>query len=415
MNKEITGSLMDPEIQQCPFDHYDTLRAEAPVYLMPDTGFYIVTSYDLLMQVMKNFKVYSNEIGDASTGRRAGLYCAEAERIVNEEGYGRMMPTIVSADPPKHDIYRSLVNDAFRAGRIRQMEDYIGEVVKNLIDAFAGKDTCEAVAEFSVPVPMYVIADQLGVPRSEFKKFKEWSDAWVIGLGLPVPDEVLIDAAKLVVEMQHYMIDRMNERRAEPQDDMLSDLVRAKYNGERLLEDREVLSIVEQTLVAGNETTTNGIANGLLQLARDTALQDALRANPDDIPRFVEEILRFESPVQGLFRYVTEDTELGGVSIPKGATVMIRYAAGNRDESKFDNACVFDMGRKNNGAHMAFGSGTHHCVGSQLARAEMKAGFEAFLRRFKSFELAEPVEKIRYHPSFALRGPVTLPLKLTPA
>lgn len=411
MNTEITGSLMDPEVQQCPFAFYDTLRSEAPVYQMPDSGMFIVTAYDLLMEVMKKPKVYSNLV---RTGRRAGLYCEEAERIIDEEGYGRFMPTIVNADPPEHDIYRALVNDAFRAGRIRQMEDYIAEVVENLVDVIAGKGTCEAVAEIAVPVPMYVIADQLGVPRSEFKKFKAWSDAWVIGLGLPVPDDVLINAAKLVVEMQHYMIERMNERRADPCDDMLSDLVQSTYEG-RPLENKEVLSIVEQILVAGNETTTNGIANGILQLASDQALQDELRAEPQKIPQFVEEILRFESPVQGLFRYVTEDSELGGVAIPKGSTVMIRYAAGNRDEAKFEHACEFDMERKNNGAHMAFGSGIHHCVGSQLARAEMRASFEALLRRFSNFSLAEPVDNIRYHASIALRGPGELPLTLKPA
>ncbi len=415
MNTEISGSLMDPEVQQCPFAFYDALRAEAPVYKMPDSGMYIVTSYDLLMEVMKNSKVYSNLV---RAGRRAGLYCEEAERIISEEGYGRFIPTIVNADPPEHDIYRALVNDAFRAGRIRQMEDYIAEVVENLIDAiadkWADKGKCEAVADIAVPVPMYVIADQLGMPRSEFKKFKEWSDAWVIGLGLPVPDEVLIAAAKLVVEMQHYMIARMNERRDEPKDDMLSDLVQSSYEG-RPLENKEVLSIVEQILVAGNETTTNGIANGLLQLAGDQALQDELRAQPEKIPQFVEEILRFESPVQGLFRYVTEDTELGGVAIPEGSTVMIRYAAGNRDEAKFERPAEFDLERKNNGAHMAFGSGIHHCVGSQLARAEMKATFEAMLRRFSNFSLAGGIENIRYHASIALRGPDELPLTLKPA
>ena len=140
-----------------------------------------------------------------------------------------------------------------------------------------------------------------------------------------------------------------------------------------------------------------------------------MRKNLDEIPRFVEEVLRYESPVQGLFRYVTEDTLLDGVAIPRGSTLMIRYAAGNRDPEKFNNACAFDIGRKNNGAHMAFGSGTHHCVGSQLARAEMKAAFGAMLCRFESFELAEPAETIRYHPSFALRGPSALNLKLTAA
>ena len=294
------------------------------------------------------------------------------------------------------------------------MEAYITEVVTQLVEKFAGKGQCDAVADLAVPVPMYVIADQLGVPREDFQKFKEWSDAWVIGLGMKVPDAVLIDAAEKVVEMQHYMIARMAERRVEPRDDIMSDLVQATYNGERPLTDREVLSIVEQILVAGNETTTNGIANGLQQLAEDQELQARLRANPELLPRFVEEILRVESPVQGLFRYVLEDTELGGVRIPKGATVMIRYAAGNRDEAKFDHPEVFDLDCKNNGAHIAFGSGIHHCVGSQLARAEMLVSFRAFLDRFSRFDLAVPSSEIHYHPSFALRGPTKLPLRLTP-
>lgn len=411
MNKPEQFSLLDPAVQQCPFAYYKVLREEAPVYLMPETGMYIVTSYELLLEVMRNNKVYSNL---APSGRRAGLYCEAAEKIIDEKGYGRFMPTIVNNDQPGHTVYRGLVNDAFRAGRIRQMEAYITEVVAGLVEKFAARGECDAVADLAVPVPMYVIADQLGVPREDFQKFKEWSDAWVIGLGMKVPDAVLIDAAEKVVEMQHYMIARMAERRIEPRDDIMSDLVQATYDGERPLTDKEVLSIVEQILVAGNETTTNGIANGLQRLAEDQDLQARLRANPELLGKFVEEILRIESPVQGLFRYVTEDTELGGVRIPKGATVMIRYAAGNRDEAKFDHPEEFDLDRKNNGAHIAFGSGIHHCVGSQLARAEMVVSFRAFLDRFSRFELAVPAADIHYHPSFALRGPTKLPLRLTP-
>ena len=148
-----------------------------------------------------------------------------------------------------------------------------------------------------------------------------------------------------------------------------------------------------------------------MKLAVDQPLQARLRENPEDIKRFTEEILRWESPVQGLFRYVKEDTELGGVAIPKGATVMIRYASGNRDECKFANGDEFDIERKNSGAHMAFGSGIHHCVGSQLARAEMIASFRAMLNRFSSIELAVPEDDIEYHFSFALRGPAALPLR----
>ena len=411
MNKEITGSLMDPSIQQCPFPMYKELREHAPVHYIEEMGIYMVTSYELLMEAMRNTDIYSNlrSVANSSTG----VTCEEAERIVNEEGFGRNAPSIVNNDAPGHTFYRGLVERAFRAGRIRQMEDYINETVSGLIDQFADKDECDAVMELAMPVPMYVIADQLGVPRSMFKEFKEWSDAWVIGLGLPVPDEELIEAAKLVVEMQHYMVDRMKERLIEPQDDMLSDIVNSTNEDGTLIGEPEALSMIEQLLVAGNETTTNGIANGILELADDIELQDRLRANPKEIKTFVEEILRYESPVQGLFRHTKKDTELGGVAIPKGSTLMIRYAAGNRDEAKFTDGDSFDIERRNSGAHLAFGSGIHHCVGSQLARAEMIASFTAMLDRFSKFELAVPRENIMYHFSFALRGPQEIPLKLT--
>ena len=409
---EFAGSLMDPAIQQCPFPMYKTMRETAPVMYVEAMDLYMVTSYDLLMEVMKNPKVYSNR---AQMGKpRAGVTCPEAERIVAEDGYGRNAPTIVNNDQPGHTFYRGLVDGAFRAGRIRRMEEYIDETVEALIDQIIDKEECDAVTDIAVPIPMYVIADQLGVPRTEFRRFKEWSDAWVIGLGLPVPDEELINAAKLVVEMQHYMIARLNERRAEPQDDILSDLAQAVDPDGNPLSDEELLSMIEQILVAGNETTTNGIANGILQLADDQELQDRLRSNPAEIKKFVEEILRFESPVQGLFRYTTEDTVLNGMEIPKASTLMIRYASGNRDEDKFEDGDNFNIERGNSGAHMAFGSGIHHCVGSQLARAEMMASFRHMLDRFEKFELAIPRDDIHYHFSLALRGPQSVPLKLTP-
>jgi cytochrome P450 len=413
MNKEITGSLMDPATQQCPFPMYKEMREHAPVHYIEDMGIYMVTSYDLLMEVMRNPKIYSNLAPEGQ--QRAGISCDEAERIISEEGYGRNAPSIVNNDAPGHTFYRSLVERAFRAGRIRQMEEYINETVTGLIDKVVDKPEWDAVVEMAVPVPMYVIADQLGVPRDDFKKFKKWSDAWVIGLGLPVPDEKLIEAAKLVVEMQHYMIARMLERRENPEDDMLSDLAQCTYEDGTPIEDNVLLSMIEQILVAGNETTTNGIANGILQMADDQELQSRLRDNPKEVKTFVEEILRYESPVQGLFRYSTEETVLGDVTIPKASTLMIRYAAGNRDESKFEEGDSFNVDRRNSGAHLAFGSGIHHCVGSQLARAEMIAVFRAMLERFSKFELAVPRDDLQYHFSFALRGPQSIPLKLTAA
>ena len=279
MNKQDIPSMMDPAVLQQPYPLYAALRENAPVHYLPELDMYIITSYGLLMEVMKNTRVFSNLPGEQ---RRRMNHCEEAERIVKEEGYGRLIPTIVNNDPPGHTAYRSLVNNAFRAGRVRQMEDYVKTIVQDLIDDMISSGICDAIADFAVPVPMYVIADQLGVPRTEFKRFKEWSDAWVIGLGLPVPDDKLIEAAKLVVEMQHYMVDNMKARAETPEEDILTDLVHADYedpvSGEtRKLETHEVLSIVEQILVAGNETTTNGIGNAIHYLANDLAMQQRLR------------------------------------------------------------------------------------------------------------------------------------------
>ncbi len=406
-------SFVDPQVHQCPFAFYKAAREEAPVHYMEEVGMYLITSYDLLRDVLKDSDTFSNRMPAA--GNNSLSHYEEAEKIIKEKGFGRFMPTIVNNDPPGHGIYRSLVDQAFRAGRIRQMESYVEQIVGELIDSFANDGSCEAISQFAVPVPMYVIADQLGVPREHFQRFKEWSDAWVAGLGLPKPEEEMVRAAELIVEMQHYMIDRIHERRKDPQNDMLSDLAQATYNGERPLEDKEVLSVVEQILVAGNETTTNGIGNGLLTLAKNREVQDRVRQDPELVTKFTEEILRWESPVQGLFRYVTKDTSLAGVDLPKGARLMVRYAAANRDPEKFDCPEDLDLDRKNNGAHLAFGSGIHHCVGSQLARVEMQASFKAWLARFSSFELDQPEESIQYHMSFALRGPESLKLKFTAA
>ncbi len=410
MTGPISGSLLDPATQKCPYAHYRDLRDNAPVHRMPETGMFVVSRYDLLLQVMRNPKVFSSK---PPGGAKAGLSCLEADRIVEQEGYGRGMPSIQNNDAPAHTVYRKLVDHAFRARRIREMEAYIDEVVEERIAEFRDAGACDAVADLAVPVPLYVIADQLGIPRSDYRRFKEWSDAWLAGLGMPTPEEALVAAARKVVELQHYLIDRIDERRTSPRDDILSDLTQATYDGERPLADREILSMVEQLLVAGNETTTNGIAAGLMHLAAMPALQDRLRADPDGLKRFVEEVLRYESPVQGLFRYVTEDTELEGRAIPAGSVLHIRYAAGNLDERKFAAAAAFDIDRPNNGAHLAFGAGIHHCVGSELARAEMLAAFRAMLAHFSKIELAVAPDDIAYHPSFALRGPASLPLTLT--
>lgn len=411
MSTEIKNSLMDPVVQHCPWSHYKELHQHAPVYRMPEPDMYIISKYDLLREVITQPKLFSSM---APPGSESALNRSdEADRIVREEGFGRSTPSLQNCDEPAHSMYRDLVNVAFRPKRVREMGDYIDTVISDEIDRFREAGQCDGVADLAVPVPLKVIADQIGIPRDNYITFKAWCDAWLIGLGLLGPEEEeIVAAARLVVEMQHYLIERARERQVDPLDDILSDVANAKVEGGRSLTDQEILSVIEQILVAGNETTTNGIAAGLFHLTRDKALQKRLRERPEDIKKFVEEVLRFESPVTGLFRWATEDTELDGHRIAKGMRLMLVYAAANHDESKFPLSDEFDIDRANVGAHVAFGSGIHHCVGSELARVEMRAAFGAMLTSFSDIDLAIKHDEVRHHPSFALRGIVSLPLTL---
>lgn len=404
----VDESLTDPAVQQCPFPYYAALRESAPISQTRD-GYYIVTSHKAALEVTKNHQIYSSM---SPAGGLGPNQCAAAERLVEEKGFGRFMPVLVNNDPPSHSSYRNFAMKSFLPNRVRQMEPYIVETANGLINTFADHPVWDVVHDFGIPMQVYVIAHQLGVPSEDFRLFREWSDAWLIGLGLPVPDEVHMEAAEKVVEMQHYMMAKILERRKEPRDDLLSDLIQTRFPGERPLTDNEVLSMAENFLVAGNETTSNSLGMGLLRLAADHGLQEALRSAPDRIPRFVDELLRMDAPVQMMPRYVTEDTVLGGVELPKGAMVMVAFAAANRDEAKFADPESFSIDRANNSAHLSFGSGIHTCVGSQLAKLVLTIGFRVFLERIGPFTLADQADVPHYAPSFVLRGLTSLRLKL---
>ena len=238
------------------------------------------------------------------------------------------------------------------------------EVVSELIDAFIDQGRLKVMDDFAIPVPMYVIADQLGVPRSDRDKFKEWSDAAVAPLGLLISDERKIECAKLAVNMHKYFVKVFADRRENPRGDIISDLVTKEVNG-KPLDTPELLSVLDQLLVAGNETTTSAIGASVVRLAQDPELVELLASQPDKCNNFAEEILRHESPVQGLFRMTTEDVEIGGTTIPQGSLVNLRYGSANRDENKYECPAEFNVDRKNASSHLAFGAGIHHCIGER--------------------------------------------------
>jgi cytochrome P450 len=393
-------TLASVEVQENPYDYYDVLREQAPVYYDPNLKVYIVSRYDLLMEAIRNTDVFSNIGSQAPAEMRAP---PPEVKEIERQGWPKVN-TMVTNDPPSHTRYRKMVDYAFTPKRVRAMKPYMDEIVNMLIDRFIGRGEVELVTEFAVPVPLYVIADQLGVPRADAPKFKIWSDASVAPLGLMLTDEQWIDSARKVQEFQRYFVAALDERRASPRDDLLSALLEVRDDDGKPLDNGELLSIISQVLVAGNETTTNSIAAGMTLLIDNPEQQRLLREDPARIPTFVEETLRLESAVQGLFRVVKEDTELGGYAIPKGARLMLRYAAANRDAAKFACPHQLDVERSNSGAHLAFGAGIHHCLGAQLARYEMIASFEAILARMDKLAYAPARNSFEHHPHLCLRG-----------
>jgi cytochrome P450 len=397
--------FLDPDLQRCPYEFYHALRDEAPVYLEPRTGYYLVSRYQDIMAVKKNTRVFSNNFRKALGGRPP----PEAMEIYRQ---CRARPaTLHRTDPPQHDRYRRLVGRTFSIGRVRQMAPYITSVVKELMDQFPADGEVDWVTQYAITLPCYIIADQLGVPREDALKLKVWSDALLDPVGLMVSKERVVECAHLTLEFQEYFARKIEECRQSPQNDILSDLS-SRPEGEDPLSVEEVLNIIEQVMTGGNESTTSLIASGLLMLIRHPDQLELLRGNPAQLTAFVEEVLRTESPVQSNFRLVTEDTELAGVPLKQGAVLALRYGAANRDERTFEDSEDFDLTRKNVNAHIAFGAGIHHCPGSQLARQEAFQTFTELLNRYERFELRADDAALPYHPTFFLRGLRSLPVRL---
>jgi cytochrome P450 len=394
--------FFSPEVIESPFEFYQAIRREAPVYHLPGSNIYMLSRWQDIRQVTRDTATFSNDFHDLLQGPEP----SEAAAKIYEDAFEHV-PTLLTLDPPEHKVFRSLVNKVFSAARVEKMHDYVEQIVDELIDGFIDAGECEFVHDFATPLPVYVIADQLGVPREDLRRVKAWSDAFASRLGGMCTPEEEIENARLIVEYQHYMAKIIADRRAEPRDDMISDLSNSTIkhaDGERLMSVEELLSMIEQFLVAGNETTTSATAGGMLSLIQLSDQMQKLLDEPGMIDNAVEEILRLESPSAGLWRVVTKDTELQGVAIPKGSLLQLRYAAANRDERVFDNSEQLDVCRKNAGDHIAFGYGTHFCPGAFLGRKEMQVAFARLLHRLTNIQLAEGKNDLTHWPNTVLRG-----------
>ncbi|MEN3973960.1 cytochrome P450 [Emcibacter sp. SYSU 3D8] len=400
MNKALDEfNFFDPEVMKCPFAFYEKARAEAPVYRMPGADVYFITQYADVKLVARKPKQFSSEFGRL-------MQSAEPDPRVAAE-YAKGYPgvaTMLTRDAPAHNRYRALVNPAFSEKRVRELRPHMEEIVRDLMANLPSSGPVDFFAAVAVPLPVWVIADALGVSRDDLPKFKHWSDCSVAQFSLVTTPEQDIYIAQQIVEFQRYFAERIEERRSNPSDDVVSALVHAQIEGERPLDVPEMLSIIQQILVAGNETTTATLAAGMVHLVQRPDVLEKIRADRTLVDRFIEEILRLESPSAGMWRIALEDTEVHGVMIPAGAKVMIRWDSANRDEQVFACPNDVDLQRENSLDHLAFGYGIHMCLGHVLARQELNIAFNIILDELKSWKLAKGHEELVYLPNALLHG-----------
>ena len=377
----------DEELLASPWELFDEVRSESdPAFYSEAMGAWVITSYQLLRDIVLDPATWSNRSPTATYEFRNPV--AEHASAVEEEpgmaeavarfrsrSRGRVLNT---ADPPEHVRQRRALNRAFRPARLRALEPEIKSVSDSLVAAFAQRGRADLVQEYAVLLPMVMISRMLGVPEDELEMFKGWSDDFAIPIGRARPsrDEVR-SYIKSEYEFDEYFSTLVERRQAEPRNDLISDVANAEVDGEPLTYE-ERMGALRQFLLAGNETTTTLLGNIGHRLATNHDLRDRLASNRDLVPAFVEEALRHEGPVTGLFRVATRETELGGKPVAKGEFAWLAFAAANRDPEACPMPDAFNIDRESND-HVAFGYGEHYCIGQGLARLEAKVGTNAML------------------------------------
>ena len=300
-----------------------------------------------------------------------------------------------------------MFDEAFRPGRIRELDPFVEDLTSRLFDDFMDDGACDWVQAVAIPVPLYTIGRQMGVPDQDMPQIKAWTDAWVQRLGLMQTFEERVWSAEREIEAQNYFKPIFDRLREHPEDTLLSDLVNKEIpEWGRTLTDAELQSeMMADFFVGGSETTTNAIAAGMRELIEQPDLWRQLKSDPERyLPVFVEEIIRIEGPVQGLLRELSEDVEMHGVHMPAGSIVNLRFASANRDEREYDRADEVDLERTRTRTHLAFGFGEHFCLGAPLARREMYYSFKVLIERIDEMWFAEGRNEFRYHPNYFLRA-----------
>ncbi len=393
---DILFNPMDPEFVADPYPMYHRLRAEDPVHHSP-LGFWVLTRYPDVLAMLRDPRLIKEPIA-AFVAARFG--------VAVPPGLGLSM---LDRDPPDHTRLRGLVSKAFTPRALERLRPEIQQIVDGLLDEVRGRGSMDLIGEFAYPLPVRVICEMLGVPVKDHERFKAWGLDIARGLDaimLPPDSPVGQRSVSGRRALAEYFRELIAERRAAPRDDMLSALIAAEEAGDTLNEE-ELLATCILLLVAGHETTVNLIGNGMLALLRHPAELRKLRDNPRLIGSAVEELLRFDGPVQRTARIPSEDITIGGQTIGKGEMVMPFLGAADRDPTQFPDPDRLDITRSDN-RHIAFGMGIHFCLGAPLARMEGQIAISTLLARLPRLTLA--TDQPRFRQSLTLRGLEALPV-----
>jgi cytochrome P450 len=406
---------MDYDVQQCPFPHYAALREQGPLFFHEQTQTYIASRMDIVNLIVRDTETFSSERSNAKVPTEDVETQNEIDAIL-AKGWPRA-ETMLTIDPPYQTRYRKLVSRTFSARKIGSYEDKVREIAIDLIDKFPEKGSINFDEAFATPLPVKVIHYALNMSPEVEHKVKWWSDANNYDLGANPSKEMRIEKAESIVDCQKYWFSEYEDRIVNPQEDILSDLAHADFDDPDLPEGQtrklafpEVYGIIRQLMVAGNETTTKFLNETMRLLIENPQWWEKLKNDPDEIAYgIVEEGLRTSSPTQGLFRTVTQETQIEGIKIPKGARIWVVFAAANRDDQEFSCPEEFIPDRENVSKHLAFGKGHHFCIGAPLSRLEGKVAFEELGKRINlpSFSAENTFE---YEPSYVLRGLAALHL-----
>jgi cytochrome P450 len=393
------------------------MRAQDPVYYDAGIDTWLVTRYEDAQTVLRDPITYSLEHGYQD--RYANGFVDELAEIMERDG-GGFIRDIIACDPPGHTRLRRLIDKAFTAHRVKELEPRIRQIVIDLIEPLAAQGFGDGLKDIGAPLTARIICEQLGFDFDEVgtDKIARWTTALLDQIGRMQTHDQMLANAREMCDLQNYIIPHIRAREAEPREDMMSDLVHARLDDEEnpTLSFAEKVSCVRAFLIAGNDTTAAALANLMLVLATDPGLARRLYEHADDdrfLSRFVEELLRAQPPVHGLFRTTTREVDLGGKRLPAFAQVCVLFASANYDEAEFACPHAIDVDRRNIANSLTFGAGIHRCIGAALARMEIKVAAQEIIKRLDDIRLTIPPEDIRYLPTLATQTVTRLPLTFT--